>query len=1036
MKKLVTALIIVLPLVLVVALFAVTGITRISADIPATGIVINNKGADGVLFFDLSDYSSPLYEDDLGIEVLPRIASNRKYSLKITDISGENPSDIVTREDSGAFTLKGVGIAKLTYTSRDGGYSDSVLFNVTTSGPLGFTPFISDASGNAIELEPAADADYQVTIKSGDYTMSGIYNPSAASPSLATYESLNDKIAYFTDTNGRFKARFSGTAILKMTVDGARGPLVKTVKVTVLPSPVTIDGYDASSENVRINAPLGAASVSFGIQSQTYLNADEISVVNPNISSFTVKPVADVAGAYIVTLNFTAAPTQPTEYACTLALGTKSYGFSIRFDDRSFSVYSPSTPNGNGEILLPVGSPSRVTVACTPYSANMRYEFSLSEQDHMRILSSQNDKCVLQADTVGYATLRIKWTELDGDGGKVASGTELRTLHSINAYTSILFTKNADSYGLSSMPAVASHRYAMDGSVEINSFASGFKAYGRDGQPASAEDITFVSSDPSVATATLENNELYINVTGNGEVKITATWKYGAQLGVAPATFDFYAVNGIEATDYISLKRTLDSGHTVVLANDIYLGENLFEQTADGARRPKYDEATMREKLLQYTGELPTTGDWQYYENIGLPKPTVRYCLDITEDIYGNGHQINADYITDMLDSTDTPYDFSLFKGPLDFVATNSEGIKLAAVKGQDNIVFLIRTDGVRVENTVLKGCDDSTLYEDGAINLSLLNNMGTTLEIMADASVTHCRIMNGRTVVRVFGRDGIDNKSEVKANDERICVNIDGCVLQNAREFLLKAGTNRMLKGDAENPSPSLMRADGSEYGAYNSPACDSYANDAYFEDNFILTDITLSDSILRTSGLFAIGMESHFAGPMLAGSDKTLFQLEGWHDLAGTSYPAILRLKGDVVLADWKDIASVDSSTLIESNSSQESLAFLSLNIAEMLKTVQQFGGDKYSDLIAKRDDEKFVHGGIAFFGGGKNYSILDVSEYTFEQMNDYTINLDILKNSSNGTIANQGLLLPLAAGPYDFRFVMFDATSSFDYDAQNKL
>ena len=51
MKKLVTALIIVLPLVFLIAVFAVTNIAKISTDIPATGINITNKGDNGV--FDI-----------------------------------------------------------------------------------------------------------------------------------------------------------------------------------------------------------------------------------------------------------------------------------------------------------------------------------------------------------------------------------------------------------------------------------------------------------------------------------------------------------------------------------------------------------------------------------------------------------------------------------------------------------------------------------------------------------------------------------------------------------------------------------------------------------------------------------------------------------------------------------------------------------------------------------------------------------------------------------------------------------------------
>ncbi|MDE6302142.1 MAG: hypothetical protein K2M36_00950, partial [Clostridia bacterium] len=370
------------------------------------------------------------------------------------------------------------------------------------------------------------------------------------------------------------------------------------------------------------------------------------------------------------------------------------------------------------------------------------------------------------------------------------------------------------------------------------------------------------------------------------------------------------------------------------------------------------------------------------------------------------------------------------------FVATNTEGIKLAAVKGQDNIVFLARKDGVVIDNAVLKGCDDKTLYDGGKINLSLLNCMGTTLEIMANVTLTHSRVMNGRTAVRVFGRDNIDIYSDVNTAREKIAVTIDGCVLQNAREFVLKIGTNRVIRGTNDNISPALYDKQGNAYDKHNSPDCDAYMDDEYFVSNYVLTDVTLKDSILRTSGMFTVGMESHFAGPMLANSTGAIIKLDGWKDLAATSYPAILHLVGDVVLADWKTISSVDSSTLIESNTTQSNLSFLALDIAEMLQAVQKFGGDKYKNLIAEKKGEKYAHGGIAFYGGGKNYSILDTSEYTFERMHDYNINLSILQGSGNPNVSSQGWMLPLAAGEEDFRFVLFDGTSEFDYEAQSKM
>ena len=98
MKKVVTALIIVLPLLFLVALFAITSVASVSADIPANALVINNKGANGIFSFDLAKYEHKMFEDDLDVEVLPVMAKNKKYSLKITDANTGEDTGIVTRE--------------------------------------------------------------------------------------------------------------------------------------------------------------------------------------------------------------------------------------------------------------------------------------------------------------------------------------------------------------------------------------------------------------------------------------------------------------------------------------------------------------------------------------------------------------------------------------------------------------------------------------------------------------------------------------------------------------------------------------------------------------------------------------------------------------------------------------------------------------------------------------------------------------------------------------------------------------------------
>ena len=314
----------------------------------------------------------------------------------------------------------------------------------------------------------------------------------------------------------------------------------------------------------------------------------------------------------------------------------------------------------------------------------------------------------------------------------------------------------------------------------------------------------------------------------------------------------------------------------------------------------------------------------------------------------------------------------------------------------------------------------------------------------MADCRVINSRIMNGRTGVRAFGRYGIDpvtsDSNPVDAEAERIDVSLESCIVSTAREFLVKLGTNRKVRGeftqegmssseyDIEAMEPSLS-ANGLTY----APRNDANLSDANFEDNFVLTHLTLENCALYNSGLFAIGFESCFAGPMLDGG---AIAPDYWTDIGGTSYSAVLKLVGDVRIYDWKSLATVDSSTLIElPGGASGNTAFLQLNIREMLNKVKNYGGDAYSDLIYTADGGEYVHGGIAMYGGGKNYGIVDFSEFGGEMPTEYSINLSILAQGEDymSNLFLQRTMLPLAAGTQDFRFFMNDASCEFGYQKQ---
>lgn len=1036
MKKIVTALMIVLPLVFLIALFAVTNVASVTADISASSIRIGNKGDNGIFSFDLANYSHPMYESDLNVEVLPYKAKNREYTLSVTDAHTGEDSDIVTLNSDGSFSLNDVGVAKLTYTSKDGGYSDSVVFHIGSSGVLDYTPSLSDDQGNNISLVKGEDGDYTAIVSTGTYVISGNYYPQTATNLQISYESENSAALTVNEVSGRVYARFDTDTAVKMHVVNAFGETVTSrIKFKVRKDgDASVNGEIApanSSGNLpTIIAPLGTKTFTL------YVDYDGVTDGNIQLhglvgATCVVRKLDNVNNhAYALDVTMANEVTSPTSgIRCSIKAGTDDASaryFKLAFADADFSVHSFGNPDGKGGLVLLEGASTKFTVSVEPY-ALLGYEWTIADETVAKITSQNNEYCYIQAVNGGKTTLTIAWQRIE-NGTVTESGTIQRELVTTKAYTSLMFNESVQKYGLGTL-AIANQRYNGSSAESVEYITTLFNnLIGGDKAQETVDNfknIVFKSSNDSLASVTVKDGKVHFVVKDTGDVTVTAAWKYGERFNVSPASITFKAVDGVYVSNYDELVLASSQNKQIVLENDIYLGEKLFDDNG----KAKYDEATMGEKLRSYTKEIYTTADARYYENTGKGRQTVRYCLEFVNNVYGNGYMLNTEYITNVLDSTGVLHDYAVFKGPLDFVAAYMNGTKIASVKGQDNISFLVRKDGITLDNVVLAGCDDESLYDGDTMELNLLNYIGTTLEIMSDATIKNCRIKNGRTCVRIFGRENVTSGT-VDVAQERIDVTIDGCRLQTAREFILKIGTNRYLQGSSDNLDPSFIDASANEYTGYNSPSCDNLVNDDFFVSNYVLTDVTLKDSTLSKSGLFSVGMESHFAGAFLdSGEDVLKGSLTGWKGLAATSYPAILHLVGDVVLEDWKDLDQVDSSTLIETslNADTQRFAFLSLNIKEMLLEVRRQKSE-CQNIIKTVDGKDYVHGGIAFYGGGKNYHMLDTSKYTFEAMHQYNVNIGVLAASSDETLKMQGESLPSAAGPNDFRFVMFDATSKY--------
>ena len=97
-------------------------------------------------------------------------------------------------------------------------------------------------------------------------------------------------------------------------------------------------------------------------------------------------------------------------------------------------------------------------------------------------------------------------------------------------------------------------------------------------------------------------------------------------------------------------------------------------------------------------------------------------------------------------------------------------------------------------------------------------------------------------------------------------------------------------------------------------------------------------------------------------------------------------------------------------------------------MLDNVQKDG--KYPYITTDYNGEKYVHAGIAFFGGGKNYCVFDSTSEIVAELSTYDISLS---DSGRGE-------LDMAAGNEKFYFFIYDKdptkTNAFTPEDQERI
>lgn len=968
MRKNIIALMLILPLLFVFAVFSSAKTASLGVPVGASGIEILGKPEKGALRLDLAEYAG---DKSIKAKVLPEAASDRGYTYRVEgDLSVDG---------EGFLSAERTGESVVTVVSKDGGYEDSVKVVVYSSRPYDFSLSLSSSMGeNVLEEE---EGGYFARAATGSYLLSSSVLP-AGQFEQPTY-AVEEGFAVFGGA-GDVLFPFSGETVLTASMPVRRGgkDLAEKKRIALELLPVRSEsGLSVNGGNPALVVSREEESVSFFVEG----DLKEV-LPSPYLERSLIDPLGE--GRARVTVFFGA---DRNDFSFSL-LGEGEEEVSVSFEEFDFSVRS-DLPVQGAETSVLKDVPVTFYALPTVSAEGIGYVWSADSEEV--VLEPHGSSCRLTAKATCSFTLEVRALR----GGKELDIFPKRIpIAAVERVGDIQFENRTD-LGLSSSYVLAGKRYDGEGTAE-NEYPLSVSAF--DGEEERGTDsLLFHVSDGSAARLEEREGKIVLLPVGTGRVEIEAMWQGNASFGTeVKARLSLYVQPDAVAV-YTSgeLCRAMGEGRAAALERDVLLGSD--EQ---GAPLP----AAARAEMLK---SMKSTFNTEYYRRAKTESEEnafVRYALEFTNDVYGNGHSLNAEYFTNARDGAGQPL---WFRGPLGLVKFG----QLASVAAQDNSAFLIRK-AVTLYNLTLLGCSDSSLLKENGVDLSALDKVGTVLEINGDARLINCRVRNGRNVVRVYGgnQSGEEYFCESLPDGDKtpIRVLIEGCALAMGREFLLKIGANRALRANEKNGAePDLLGEDGAPY----APRQERY--DEYFTEKYLLTDVTLKDSVLETSGFFCIGLECNFSGELLKEGASGGVNFDGWQGVGGTSFASALRLEGDVRLYDWKDISLIDSSTLIETEMPE-----LKLDVAAMLSYVSSLGPE-YGDILLSEGENRFVHGGIALYGGGKNYSSVDLSGLDGERndLAEYPINLDVL-SKAEGNTGYQGQILPSAAGTQDFRFFLY--------------
>ena len=974
MTKKILLLVLFLPMIIMISLFTTTSTVSLAISIPVTGIEIVEEN---IVYLDLDQQET--YKIDY--TVYPTNATNAEVALTTEKVGDARLAEVEFKD--GYLIPKTIGMAKVFLTTIDGGYKDSFIVQVDSNMLQEIESEISDD-----ELYVGETAVITTT-----------FIPANAKNQVLVYSSSNENVVTVTN-NGTVKGVGRGEALVTVaSMDD------ETIKNEFLVKVYNTDVMDMSDSDVITWEEEGYVNLSIDSDVDYELSYEVLdNAGNPVETNDLTVTFGEEDENGNVKLSYEFKDGFVGSYQVKVTIKT-ALGYSL---SKSFAVEKVNKIsvafNYTDTPQFTQGSTSPMAFSLTPYNTKgVTYQVSASNTNVT--VTELNGNIILYAQKPGVTKVTVK-AYVAGIAEPAEASVDVVIVP--KAFNIVELGKT---YGIEEVWTVAKSQ--LDGTDVINKLTL---SYGKEVGEGFLNNVNWVAVDAEGKEIgdVLINSDGEFKILSNsfvGDVYFKAVFSYGTFKKESTPVKVQCVGNAVAVNCYEDLLAATRASKAVVLTGNV----EDFGYYANGEKMSS----------MPYV-EIPTTYDWTYYKNLGYTSaPTVKVLIQFRNNVYGNGYTINAHNATYGLDDAGALKSDALFRGPLNFVGVTDSSASAISVKAQDNIAFGLY-ENVNVNNVDLKGCNLQA-DSNGQYELNDLNYTGTVVEVLGDnVNISYSRISNGRMCLRIFG-DELDSSKVIN-------VNISNSIMTVAREFIIRMGSNEFIDGKMgsdDEIAPYLPNNTVKNFPVYKDYVQKTVQQKKAYDEAFIKTYVNITNSTLKDCGIFSIGIDSHFAGPLLADGNyiNKYADLLGefWHDLAKTSYGAKLTFNGDVRIYDWKRVDGVDSSTLIEILGDNALFNRMVLNINEMVSVISSKEG--YTGILYKNPNynagAEYVHGGIAFFGGGKNYSVFE-DNGTFAKMNGYQIGLGDVGRAD----------LAMAAGGKDFYFLLADTTNTFTPIAQEQI